>query len=148
MFNTHFIPALKVHSAAFKVYPRSVEVKFVVLVCCQEEIVKDLVLGDGIEEGVSQDRVVPQVEIQSSVNLHPIQPGVLEEDEVGSVLQHRDETVAVTLQFAGGATGQREPGELCEGIVLIVDPGGDDLGIQIDGLDHGKYSLISPSRPP
>ena len=55
----------------------------------------------------------------------------------------------MTLQFAGAAAGQREPGELCEGIVLIVDPGGDDLQIQIDGLDHEKYySQISPSLPP
>ena len=33
----------------------------------------------------------------------------------------------MTLQFAGRAAGQGKPGELREGIVLIVDPGGDDL---------------------
>ena len=80
-------PALKVHSAALKVYPRSVEVKFVVLVGCEEEIVRDLVVRDGVEEGVGQDWVVLQVEIQSSVNLDSIQPGVLEEDQIAAVLQ-------------------------------------------------------------
>ena len=33
----------------------------------------------------------------------------------------------MTLQFSGGATGQGKSGELGEGIVLIVELGGDDL---------------------
>ena len=35
----------------------------------------------------------------------------------------------MTLQFGGGTAGQREPGELSEGIVPVVDLGGDDLQI-------------------
>ena len=58
-----------------------------VLVGCEEEIVRDLVVRDGVEEGVGQDWVVLQVEIQSSVNLDSIQPGVLEEDQIAAVLQ-------------------------------------------------------------
>ena len=98
-----------------------------VLVGCEEEIVRDLVVRDGVGEGVGQDGVVLQVQIQSSVNLDPIHPGVLEEDQVAAVLQDRDDAAAVTLQLGGGAARQGEPGELREGIVLIVDPGGDDL---------------------
>ena len=83
-----FLPALNVHSPALEVHPGSVEVKLVVLVGCEEEIVRDLVVRDGVGEGVGQDGVVLQVEIQSSVNLQPVQPGVLEEDQIVSVLQH------------------------------------------------------------
>ena len=121
------LPALNVHSPALKVNPRSVEVKLVVLVCSEEEIVKELVLRDGVGEGVGEDWVVLLVQIQSSVNLHPVEPGVLEEDQIAAVLEDRDDAAAVTLQFGGGAAWQGKPGELREGIVLIVDPGGDDL---------------------
>ena len=81
------LPALNVHSPALKVNPRSVEVKLVVLVCSEEEIVRELVFRDGVGEGVGEDWVVLLVQIQSSVNLHPVEPGVLEEDQIVSFLQ-------------------------------------------------------------
>ena len=44
----------------------------------------------------------------------------------------------MTLQFSGGATGQGKSGELGEGIVLIVELGGDDLQTDRDENDRNR----------
>ena len=53
----------------------------------------------------------------------------------------------MTLQFSGGATGQGKSGELGEGIVLIVELGGDDLQTDRDENDRNREREKSPPFP-